>query len=578
MELAAPLWLLALAAIPLLVVAEAWCVRRDRARTARLVARALWPRVVQRPAEGWRWVRMGLLGVGVAGLAVALAGPRWGVVREKVEREGVDVVFAVDTSASMAAEDVQPNRFFLARAALTSLLDLLEGDRVALVAVEGEAYPLVPLTLDAAAVALFLETMEPGIVPTPGTSLGAGLEAALSLFVDDQRANKVIVLVSDGEDLEDSVERGLRAARAKGVVVHTVGVGTAEGAPVPHFDDQGRRAGFKQDRDGTAVVSRLREEVLQRLARETGGQYVRATPAGAGVRQIAAAVRGMEQKALAQEYSYRPKERYQWPLGLAVFAFTAGLLLPPPWRRRLGAVPVLLAVALAPAPAGAVDVLGEITLAPQRHTRAGRQAWKQGDYPKALERFGAAAKLRQEDERALYNLADALVANGQVDEAIPLLQALGGKPASPLAASARYNLGNAFFLKGDYGSAVGAYRRALELAPGDEDTRRNLELALRRLKMEQQREQQEPNQSQQQRRRQDEKQAQQPQPARGADQSPQQRPQTPEEREQQRFEREVGMSKERAMQLLDALQQNEKAEQKRLLAQRQEGRREGRDW
>lgn len=582
MEFAAPLWLIALAAIPVLLAVEAWCVRRDRARTGRVVARALWPRVVRRPPEGWRWVRQGLLAAGVAGLVLALAGPRWGVVREKVEREGVDVVFALDTSWSMAAEDVHPSRFFHARAALASLLDLLEGDRVALVAFEAESYPLVPLTLDGAAVALFLETLEPGFLPTPGTAVGAGLEAALSLFVDEQRANKVIVLVSDGEDLEDSVERGLRAVRAKGVVVHTVGVGTAEGAPVPHVDDQGRRVGFKQDRDGKAVISRLHEEVLQRLARETGGVYVRATAAGAGIRQIAAAVRGMEQKSLAQEYAYRPKERYQWPLGFAVFAFAAALLLPPPGRRRPGPIAVVLAVVLSPMPAGASDVLGEITLAPQRHTRAGRQAWKQGDYPKALERFGAAAQLRQEDERALYNLADALVAAGQVDEALPLLQVLGNNPASPLAAAARYNLGNALFLKQDFAGAVDAYRRALELVPGDEDARRNLELALRRLQQQQQQLQrqreQQGHQSQSQQRQQEEKPSQPPQSSPGADQSPRQRPQTPEEREQQRFEHAVGMPKERAMQLLDALQQNEKAEQKRVLAQRREGRREGRDW
>lgn len=578
MELSVPLWLGALAAIPALLAVEAWCVRRDRARMARVVARALWQKVVERPAEGWRWLRLGLLAAGVAGLVTALAGPRWGMVREKVEREGVDVVFVVDTSGSMAAEDVQPTRFFLARAALGSLLDLLEGDRVALVALEGEAYPLVPLTLDAGAVGLFLETIEPGIVPTPGTSLGAGIEAALSLFVDEQRANRVIVLVSDGEDLEDSFEGGLRAARDKGVVVHAVGVGTPEGAPVPHFDGEGQRAGFKKDRDGTVVVSRLHEEVLERLARETGGQYVRATPASAGMFSIAAAVRGMEQKSLAQEYSYRPKERYQWPLGFAMLAVTAGLVLPLPWRRRPGVVAMAIAAALAAIPAEATDLFGEITLKPQRDTRAGRQAWRDGDYPRALERFHAAATLRQEDERALFNLADAQVASGKVDEAIPLLSALGGQTASPLAAAARYNLGNALFTKQDFASAADAYRGALQLAPGDEDTRRNLELALRRLKQQEQ-EQQKPNQSQQQRRQQDkQEQAEEQQSPQGGDPSPQQRPQTQDEREQQRFQREVGMPRERAMQLLDALQQNEKAEQRRVLAQGREGKREGRDW
>ena len=168
MELAQPLWLWALLLLPLLAAGEVWAVRRDRDRTARLVSRALWGRVLRRPREAWRFVRLGLLLTGAAGVIVALAQPRWGLVREKLEREGVDVVLVADTSASMSVEDVQPNRFFVARAALSSLLDRLEGGRFALVALEGEAYPLVPLTLDADAVGLFLETMEPGIVPHSG--------------------------------------------------------------------------------------------------------------------------------------------------------------------------------------------------------------------------------------------------------------------------------------------------------------------------------------------------------------------------------------------------------------------------
>ncbi|MEP0775864.1 MAG: VWA domain-containing protein [Acidobacteriota bacterium] len=578
MEFAAPLWLLLLAAIPVMLAVEAWCVRRDRERTAQLVARALWPKVMARPAEAWRWVRLALFSLAVVGLALALAGPRWGVVREKLQREGVDVVLVVDTSGSMAAEDVQPNRFALARLTLRSLLDALEGDRLALVALEGEAYPLVPLTLDAGAVALFLDSMEPGMLPTPGTSLGAGLEAALSLFVDEQRANKVVVLVSDGEDLEGAVERGLRAARSKGVIVHTVGVGTAAGAPVPHFDAEGRRQGFKKDRDGTVVVSRLDEGVLQRLARETGGVYTRAAPANTGIWQIVAAVRGMEQKSLAQEYSYRPKERYQWPLGVALLALSLGLLLPLPLRRRPGVLALALVLGVAAAPAQASDVLGEVTLKPQRDTRAGRKAWKEGNFPRALERFQSASSRRPEDERALFNLADALVASGQVGEAIPLLEALGSRASSPLAAAARYNLGNALFHRQDYAGAVQAYRGALQLLPGDEDTRRNLELALRRLKEQQQQQRQDQGGGQRQERRENPREDQQQQRQGDGQKPPEPRQPTPEEQDQQRFEREVGMPRERAMQLLEALQQNEKAEHRRRLAQLREGKREGRDW
>lgn len=576
MELAAPLWLLGLALIPLVVALEWWAVRRDRQRTARLVARALWPRVVARPPEGWRWVRLGLLALGVAGLAVALAGPRWGVVREKVEREGVDVVFLLDTSGSMAVEDVQPNRFFLARAALASLLDQLEGDRVGLVAVEGEAYPLVPLTLDAGAVGLFLETLEPGTVPAPGTSLGVGLMAALSLFVDEQRANKVIVLASDGEDLENTLAEGVRAVRDKGVIVHAIGVGTPEGAPVPHFDQQGQRAGYKRDLDGSVAVSRLREGALERLARETGGVYVRVTPASAPVWQIAAAVRGMEQKRMVEDYVFRPKERYQWPLGVALGAFTLAWLMPPPRRRRPRSASLAVALALVAAPAPAGDLWSEVTLQPQRATRAGRQAWRQGDFPRALERLAEAAQRRGDDPRAQFNLAAARVATGQLEEAIPALRELGRDALSPLAPAARYNLGNALFAKQDFAGAVEAYRATLELIPGDEATRRNLELALRRLR-EQQRQPQASPSPPPQAGNQDRQNSGQGSDAKHQAQ-PQQPPPSQEEQEQRRFEQAAGMPKERAMQLLEALQSNEKAELKRLLAQGRAEKRQGRDW
>src|SRR5262245_20395562 len=315
-----PLWFFGLLALPLLAWAEAWLTARDRDRTARLVARPLWARVVRRPPEPWRFVRLALVLLGVLGLVLALARPQWGIVREKVEREGVDVVVALDTSGSMATEDVPPNRFFLARQAVSALIDRLEGDRFGLVAFEGDAYPLAPLTLDADALGLFLETMEPGAVPSPGTSLGSGLAKGLDLFVDKDRRNKVMVLVSDGEDLEGDVEAAVKKAKEAGVVVFTVGVGTETGQPVPDFDKEGRRIGFKHDGSGAAVVSRLNMATLEEIARGTGGRAFRVTPSDPTLASLALAIEGMEQKTLAREFSYRRKERFQIPLGLSLMA------------------------------------------------------------------------------------------------------------------------------------------------------------------------------------------------------------------------------------------------------------------
>ncbi len=597
----APAWLFALAALPALVAAELWLARRDQERLSRLVSRPLWGRVVRRPGGRWRVARLVLLAVGAAGLIVALARPQWGIVREKVEREGVDVVLLLDTSGSMATADVAPSRFFLARQALLQLIARLEGDRFALVAFEGEAYPLVPLTLDADALGLFLETVEPGIVPAPGTSLGVGLAKGLEAFVDEERRNKVMVVVSDGEDLEGEVEAAVRKAKESGVVVHAVGVGTEGGQPVPEVDAEGNVRGYKRDEGGAAVVSRLDMATLEAIAGGTGGKAFRLTPADTSLSALGAAIEGMERKALAREYSYRRKERFQVPLAIGLLSLGLALLLPPPplrlgGRRRGAAARAATAAAiglLAVSPVRAEEktgtVLDEVLLRPRRATEEGRSEYRKGNHPQALSAFERAAAARPGDPRTRFNVAGGLYKSGKYDEAAALYEALGRDAGSPVAAAARFNRGNSLYQKQDYRGAVQAYRDALRARPGDEETRRNLELALRAL---QEQEEQKRKQQQQDENQKDQQKPQQDQAQQGQDQQKQDqkgqgepgqsqeqpRPQTPQEREEQRFRQETGMPRERAMQLLDALQQNEKAEQKKLLAQKRAQRKKGKDW
>ena len=583
MIFAEAVWLWALLALPLVALGEVWATRRDRARTARLVARPLWAKVVRTPAERWRFIRLGLVLVGSAALILALARPQWGIVREKVEREGVDVVLVLDTSGSMATEDVPPNRLQLAKTALINLVQRLDGDRFALVAFEGDAYPLVPLTLDADAIGLFLETIEPGAVPAAGTSLGAGLAKGLAAFADAGRQNKVMILVSDGEDLEGEVDAAVASAKQAGVVVHTVGVGSPAGQPVPDFDREGNRRGYKKDEDGSPVVSRLHPETLEAIARGTGGRSFLLTPADLSLSTLASTLEGMEQKSLAREYSYRKKERFQVPLALAMASFALAMLLPPPERRRArgagraAAAGLVLALA-APAAARADSsrVTDEVLLRPSRLTAEGRRQYRDGNAPKALDAFTKAAAARPGDPRAQLNLGDALYKSGKFDEAQARYESLAADARSPLAASARYNLGNTLFQKKDYAGAARAYRDALRLTPGDADTRHNLEMALRAQQQQQQQQKQQKHQDKQDQKDQpspDQKKQDQKQ----GGQRPE-RPKTEEEKERERFEKETGMPKERAMQLLDALQQNEKAQQKKLQAARQKPARHGKDW
>ena len=346
----------------------------------------------------------------------------------------------------------------------------------------------------------------------------------------------------------------------------------------------------------------------------TDGQAFRITPADTSLSGLAAALEGMEQKSLAREFSYRRKERFQVPLAIGLGCLALGLLLPlPPLGRqsttaglpaseaaRAAGIALLLLSSVRPAPAQTPPpslsgpapapqgegparrgtLMDEVLLRPRRATEQGRGEYARGSHPQALEAFERAATTRPQDPSVRFNVADGLYKNGRYDEAATLFKALGADAASPLAGSARYNLGNSLFQKQDYKGAVQAYREALRALPGDADTRRNLELSLRKLK--EQEEQQKRDQEQQKK---DQKQDQQ-----GKDQKDQKsepkpdqqgkspRPQTPEQKADERFRQEAGMPKERAMQLLDALQQNEKAEQQKALALKRAQRKKGKDW
>jgi tetratricopeptide (TPR) repeat protein len=365
--------------------------------------------------------------------------------------------------------------------------------------------------------------------------------------------------------------------------------------------------GFKKDAAGQVVVSRLNMATLEAIARGTGGRAFRITPADTSLSALASIIEGMEQKALAGEYSYRRKERFQAPLALGLLALTLALAFPGPRLDARGSAPqaaraaallfLLLALkgsalagqtssSVSPLPAqpsaspspASPSPLDEVLLRPPRLTAEGRAEYERGNQPQALSAFEGAARMRPQDPRARFNLADALYKSGKFDEAEALFRALAEGPPSPLAPAARFNLGNARFQKQDYPGAIQAYRDTLHLAPGDEEAKRNLELALRALQKQKQ-QQQEQNQSQ--RPKEDERSK---KGGGGKDDRPpgqnqdRRTPKTPEEKQEERFRQETGMPKERAMQLLDALKENESIEQKKLLNARRAERKRVKDW
>jgi len=313
------LWLALLAPLAAAAVA-AWLWRRRLAADAAWAARALWDRLLPSYAPARIRLSIVCLGLAVLGTSLALARPRWGAAKQDVERKGVDVVFLVDSSLSMSAQDVQPSRLYVAKSLVQRMARAMPGNRVGLVQAEGTGMPLAPLTLDGGVIDLLLDTIEPGSLPAPGTELATGLEASLRLFSPGSEKHRVLVILSDGEDHGGGLEAESARLHEEGVVVHAFGIGTPDGARLPLPGSLPGSHSFKQDAEGNVVISHLHEDVLEDMARSTGGSYTRVTSAAIDPAPVLRRIDNMEKRTVESESVSLLEERFQWPLALAAAA------------------------------------------------------------------------------------------------------------------------------------------------------------------------------------------------------------------------------------------------------------------
>lgn len=336
------LWL-ALAAPLAAAALAAWLWRRRLEAGAAWAARGLWDRLLPGYDRRRLTVSVLLLALAVLGTSLALARPRWGSEEREVERRGVDVVFVLDSSLSMAARDVPPDRLTVAETLVRRLVHDMPGNRVALVQAEGRGQVMTPLTLDGAVVDLLLDAVEPGSLPEPGTELAPALAAALELFADTGREQRVMVLLTDGEDHGGRLETTVERLRREGVTVHAVGVGTPQGAPIPLPEAPSgrfrRSDPYKRNEAGDVVISQLGEAALERIAADTGGVYLRATGAAADLAPLVERIREMAARTLESDTVNTLEERFQWPLGLAAGALLLHLAGGPFRRTGKGSRP-----------------------------------------------------------------------------------------------------------------------------------------------------------------------------------------------------------------------------------------------
>lgn len=323
-----------------------WRARRQRQAALRQFGDVGLVTVLAKAARpGRRMVKAVVVVVAVAGLAVALMGPRLGTKVRTVERHGVDLVVALDVSTSMRATDIAPTRLDRAKKEILDLSRRLRGDRIGLVLFAGRGFVQCPLTTDYRALRLFLDVAEPGYVPVPGTNLRAAVDAAIDAFtaakptsdstaMPGESRSRVVLLLTDGENHVGNISAVKERAREHNVTIFAAGVGTEEGSRIPVYEN-GQRVGVKRDQEGNVVHTRLREAVLTGLAED--GAYFRVGRTSSGLTDLSTALRQLDTATLAEDTFSDYAEKYQWPLAVALLLLGLGHSIPGRSRgRRLG--------------------------------------------------------------------------------------------------------------------------------------------------------------------------------------------------------------------------------------------------
>ena len=338
MRFAEPMFLWGLLTLPLFALLFVYAYHRRKKLAARFVSLSMLPKLSTSVSPWRRLAKVTILLFAIAFLFVALARPQWGRKMEHIERRGLDLVLLQDISLSMLAEDVKPNRLTRSRHEISAFLESLSGDRVGLVAFSGEAQVMVPLTLDYGTVQMMLRELTPGWL-MPGTNLEKAIRKGMDLYRNSGSAGQysVMILMSDGEELEAAAVNAAKEAAEMGIRIYTIGIGSREGVPIPVPSKNGEVA-YKKDMQGNIVTTRLEDGTLQEIASVTGGLYFYANPGEFQLQKVLTEIASLEKKDQATDRMENYQDRYQIFLALAALLFLIEALVSERGRkRRVGA-------------------------------------------------------------------------------------------------------------------------------------------------------------------------------------------------------------------------------------------------
>jgi Ca-activated chloride channel family protein len=527
--------------------------QQRQARMGRFAAAHLLGRLTRNISPRRRLLKKGLWLLALFCCFLALARPQYGFKWVEVKRKGIDILFALDTSKSMLTEDIRPNRLERAKLAIIDFVNQLEGDRVGLLPFAGSAFLMCPLTIDYNAFEDSLTTINTDSIPRGGTDLARAIALAESSLLDNAN-HKILILLTDGENLEgDALAAATRAAE-HGMTIFTVGVGTAEGELIPL--SAGAPGSFVKDESGKFITSKLDATALTAIAKAAGGLYEPLGKKGEGLERIYQQKLSLIPKEeVAEKQHKEPLERSSWPLGVAIlllmvefmvsgrkaersfrlpFIKTAGRRIRKETSRKIVALFLLITVA-------GLD---------QARASKGEEAFAAGDYLSASEFYTQALKKHPDDPRLQYNAGTAAYKNNLYDDAIASFQEALKSEDLGLQEQTYYNLGNARYKKGEellqsdpqqaeklWQQAKDAYEGSIKLNPEARDSSENRNLVVKRLeelkKQQEEQKKQQQDKNDQQKQDKEQKQDQKQQDQQAGDQQGQEGQQGQEEKQGQ---------------------------------------------
>ncbi len=278
-----------------------------------------------------------ILNIAYAFLVIGIANPQTGSKLEKIQRKGIDIVVALDISNSMLAQDIKPDRLSRAKQALFKLIDKLQGDRIGVIIFAGKAYTQLPITTDYAAAKMFVSTISPKDIPSQGTAISEAIDLGLGSF-DENEHSKAIIIITDGESHEGDATEAATEASQRGIRVYTIGMGLPDGSPIPVINSYGQQIGFKKDRDGTTVITKLNEVMLQQIAAAGNGDYVRANNTQAGLSKIFEKINALEKSEIETRMFTDYEDQFQYFLGFGLLLLFLEFLIfdrKTKWARKI---------------------------------------------------------------------------------------------------------------------------------------------------------------------------------------------------------------------------------------------------